>query len=238
MRRALLLSDEELRRELLRVTDWFTRELFAVPARAAATVRFPVSRLVVDPERFPDDEREPMAARGAGVIYTRTSNGKALRRAPSPGEREGLLRRFYRPHHAALAAAIDAAIARHGRALVLDCHSFPSRPLPWDLDDSPERPDVCLGTDRFHTPPWLVDAAREWFVAAGFSVAIDRPFSGALVPAPHFRRDASVLALMVEVNRRLYMDEQSGARLPAFETLAGTIQEVLAFLTASAGRGR
>jgi hypothetical protein len=35
-------------------------------------------------------------------------------------------------------------------------------------------------------------------------VAIDRPFSGALVSASHFQRDASVPALMVEVNRRLY----------------------------------
>ena len=29
---------------------------------------------MVDPERFEDDAREPMAARGQGVVYTRTSD--------------------------------------------------------------------------------------------------------------------------------------------------------------------
>jgi N-formylglutamate amidohydrolase len=200
----LLPSDEELRRELLRVTDWFTGELFAVRATVAATVRYPVSRLVVDPERFRDDEHEVMAARGFGVIYALASNGKPLRLAPTPAERAELLSRFYDPHHAALTAAVELALARHSRALVLDCHSFSSRPLPWELDPSPDRPDICLGTDPFHTPAWLVDAARQRFVSARFSVAIDRPFSGALVSASHIQRDASVPALMVEVNRRLY----------------------------------
>ena len=37
---------------------------------------FPVSRLVVDPERFIAD---PMECVGMGVVYTRTSNGEVLR---------------------------------------------------------------------------------------------------------------------------------------------------------------
>jgi hypothetical protein len=40
---------------------------------------FPVSRLVVDPERFVDDATEPMAACGMGVIYTQTSQRMPLR---------------------------------------------------------------------------------------------------------------------------------------------------------------
>ena len=54
----LLLTAEKLEHELLAMTDRYTDELFALPADLATTVRFPVSRLVVDPERFVDDVRE------------------------------------------------------------------------------------------------------------------------------------------------------------------------------------
>jgi N-formylglutamate amidohydrolase len=36
-----------------------------------------------------------------------------------------------------------------------------------------------------------------------------------------------VFALMIEINRALYMDEQTGRRRPRFTTLAGQIQHAL-----------
>src|SRR5277367_4150706 len=72
----LLLPPEQLDHELLAMTDRYTDELFALPPTLATTVAFRVSRVVVDPERFTDDEREPMARKGMGVVYTRTSSGR------------------------------------------------------------------------------------------------------------------------------------------------------------------
>ena len=46
---------------------------------AAAVVRAPVSRLVVDVERFTDDAREFAAKVGMGATYVRTSRGETLR---------------------------------------------------------------------------------------------------------------------------------------------------------------
>jgi N-formylglutamate amidohydrolase len=98
----LLLSPSALARELLAMTDRYTDELFALPASAATTITFPVSRLVVDPERFLDDALESMSQRGMGVLYERTSTGAPLRSPPSADERRHLLAQFYEPHHAAL----------------------------------------------------------------------------------------------------------------------------------------
>jgi N-formylglutamate deformylase len=60
-------DDAVIERELLVMTDHFTDEIVARFRAEIEPVMFGVSRLVVDPERFPDDADEPMAARGMGA---------------------------------------------------------------------------------------------------------------------------------------------------------------------------
>ena len=161
----LARTAEGLEHELLVMTDRHTDALLALPPDVATTVTFPVSRRVVDPERFVDDADEPMATKGMGAIYERTSSGESLRQSPSAEERRTLLARFYEPHHAALTQAVQAALDVHGSVLVLDCHSFPARALPYEADQNPDRPDICIGTDPFHTPEWLAADAVAGFKA-------------------------------------------------------------------------
>ena len=80
IRSDILLSDKELVAEIQLMTDWHTDELFDQAASYLGySIKFAVSRLVVDPERFVDDESEGMTEVGMGVIYTKTSSGKPLR---------------------------------------------------------------------------------------------------------------------------------------------------------------
>jgi N-formylglutamate amidohydrolase len=231
VRAAFLLGDDDLERELVAMTDRYTDELLSLPSDVATTIVFPVSRLVVDPERFADDASEPMSRKGMGVVYTTTSNGRPLRRSPRPDERTQLLARFYEPHHAALERAVSAALEVHGSCVVIDAHSFPSRALPYEDDQRPDRPDICIGTDSFHTPSALRDGAVRAFIAHGFDVDVDRPFAGALVPMKFYARDSRVHAVMIEINRRLYMDEQTGARLGSFGAIRRRIHDAVeAFL--------
>ncbi len=234
VRRALLLDEAALARELLRMTDHFTDALFSPGAGAGDSVlRFPVSRLAVDPERFEDDAREPMARLGMGVIYTRTSSGTALRRPPTDAQRRALLAAWYHPHHRALLAAVQRELAAGGRCLVVDCHSFPARALPYE-DAALARPDFCVGTDAYHTPAALRDALLRTFRRRGCTTAVDQPFSGALVPLPCYRRDRRVAAVMIEVKRSLYMDEATGERHGGFDRVSALLGEALAALRAQA----
>ena len=61
----------------------------------------PVSRFVVDVERFPD-EREEMAAVGMGAVYTHGTRGQRLR-ADDPAHIEALLAAYFRPWGEAVA---------------------------------------------------------------------------------------------------------------------------------------
>ena len=227
LKNTFLLSDADLQAEIIRMTDHYSDQLVGNILPAAARVRFPVSRLVVDPERFADDSEEPMSRHGMGAIYQLTADGRQLRKRPSPGEREELKRRFYAPHHEALTQAVGRALAIHDRCLLIDMHSFPSRPLPCDADQNPQRPDICLGTDEYHTPPNLAEAAALTFEKQGFSVEFNRPFAGALVPMDYYRSDPRVAALMVEVNRRLYLDEETAERLAVFDVMREQLGEAI-----------
>ncbi len=229
----IVLTDAELAAELHAMTDAYTAELFDPPVPVIRCV-YPVSRLVVDPERFADDDAEPMVARGMGVIYTRTSRGQPLRAAPDAATRAELLARFYWLHHTALTAATDQVLAAHGRCRILDCHSFAASALPYELDQSPTRPDICLGTDAFHTPAALYDQAHALFAAAGFTVARDRPFAGTLVPEPHYQQTRAVESLMIELNRGLYLNATDGTRSAGFSTLKQTLDGILRILASTA----
>jgi N-formylglutamate deformylase len=222
VRDTLLLDERALEEELLRITDHYTDELFGGLLPGAAEIVYAFSRLVVDPERFDDDELELATAHGMGVIYTHGSRGQQLRETPSQDQRSALLARFYHPHHQRLEDAVRQRLERFGTCLVLDCHSFPREPLP--IERSRSRPDICIGTDEFHTPTGLRDAAVEFFRTEGLSVRVDDPFAGALVPTRWYRKDQRVSALMIEVGRWLYMDESSGRRGERFGELRGIIK--------------
>ncbi len=227
VRASLLVDDAELDRELLRLTDWHVYRLYASVAELGATrIVHGVSRLVVDPERFPDDADEPMSRVGHGVVYTRTTDGRVLR-ADDPVDRERLVERYYRPYHAALADLVAGTLEAFGSCLILDCHSFATEPLPSEPDQSPDRPDVCIGTDPFHTPPGFVATLVAAMEAEGFRVEVHRPFAGSLVPLAWYGTDRRVSSVMLETRRGLYCDETSGAALPAFDAVAARICRAL-----------
>jgi hypothetical protein len=59
-----------------------------------------------------------------------------------------------------------------GYSSIIDCHSFPNRPLQIDSDQSPDRPDICIGAEKFHAPDCFIDTLRSNLESAGLSVAV------------------------------------------------------------------
>jgi len=205
VRDQFIVSDEALKQQLDILTDHYTDELFTVNHPEVVNLKFPVSRFVVDPERFDDDNQEPMAKQGQGVIYMKTTDLKPLRRSLQETERTALLNRYYRPHHQQLENLVEQALSAHGKALIIDGHSFPNKPLAVDLNQQANRPDICLGTDSFHTPQPLIDDCVELFSHAGFSVEVNQPYSGTMVPLKYYGKDNRVSSILIEVNRRVYL---------------------------------
>ena len=223
---------EALRRENVRLADMHTDALYVLPGAARAV--FPVSRFLVDAERFEDDALEPMAARGMGALYTVGTDLSPLRPDIAPPRREELLEQYYRPHHRFLNAWADGMAG--AECLLIDCHSFPSRALPYELEKTQaERPEICIGTDPFHTPARLSEAAVRGFRARGYWTETDTPFSGTLTPSDHYRKNRSLCSIMIEVRKDLYMDEETGRKKEQFRQIRDHVTAVIQELCAVLG---
>ena len=194
--------------EVDKLTDWYTDRTFQVEGVTALKAEF--SRVFCDVERFVPDELEPMAAKGMGFYYTHTDNGQLFRHEGVWKAR--VFRDYYQPHHARLTELVRQKLEVTGACVLVDGHSFADVPFLREDDQRPDRPDVCLGTQRPHTPDWLVEAVRSVYLAAGYTVELNRPYAGSMVPLEYLGTEPRVLSIMIEVNRRLYLRE--GAVIP------------------------
>lgn len=205
VRAGIVLDDAALAAELQAITDADT-DLVAEQAAGAAQVRPWIfvnhtSRLVVDPERFIDGTEE-LDKVGMGAVYTRTTGGAVLR-DPSDAERQRLIDDYFVPYADAIASLVRERLAAVGGVTLVDVHSYPREALAYELHGDGPRPEICIGTDAFYTPPSLRDAALDAMAACAPTgeVGLDSPFLGCYVPLEQYGTNPAVRALMLEVRR-------------------------------------
>ena len=217
-----------LEKEILKLTDWYTDDLFRMDDSIVVKADF--SRIFCDVERFADDSKEPMAQVGMGVIYQRTDDNLRLREVTQELRLE-ILNDFYWPHHNKLNRAVESQLKSVGKALIVDCHSFPKVPLKKALDQTINRPDFNIGTDKFHTPNYLIELSEEFFKKKGFSVGLDWPYSGSIVPIKHYKQSKNVESIMLEVNRALYLTGNGNQKSSDYLEIKQVVSEYLQTIT-------
>lgn len=232
VRSDILLTDAELEIEIELVTDHDVQMLFeSVVEFGGVMFVNGHSRLVVDPERFRDDDQEPAGAFGAGVVYSKACDGTPLRDPDRfPTLREDLLRRYYDPYSGAMKDCVQEMLTRFGRCLIIDAHSYPVTPLPWEQHPEGDRPEVDLGTDPFHTPPPLLKALWSEVRASGLSVAVNSPFSGTYVPTAFYRREGNVKSVMIEIRRDVYRGGSDAGRRNTIDMVVGLLSRACIWL--------
>lgn len=222
-----LLSNNDLQSELLKMTDRYTDEIFSCVAELGGiSVVYNYSRLVLDPERFRDDKKEIMAAKGMGVIYTNDSNGRKLREI-NEDERNMLLQNIYDPYHKAITEEVQELLAKFDECLIIDTHSFPAIPLPYEASQGLRRPQICLGTDAYHSPEDLIEFIRNFFEEINLTTEINSPFKGCYVPAKFLHQDKRVKSIMIEINRELYMNKAIGEKNDSFVEIKSNIRRLI-----------
>lgn len=231
--------------DLRRSEDAFVELLFdAAPSHGAPLLHTLSPRAYVDLNRGPEEldpaliagvrpaGLNPRLAAGLGVIPRVVAEGVAIYNGKlTQAEAADRLRRCYRPYHAALQSLVDDALAHHGHALLVDCHSMPSDALRAAPRIRGRRPEIVLG-DRFGVAcaPWAMDLAERAFAEAGFCVARNAPFAGGYITQRYGRPGRGIHALQVEIDRALYLDEVRIERGPGFEAVRAALAPVIAAL--------
>jgi N-formylglutamate amidohydrolase len=219
-----IIDQKKLNGEIQLLTDWHTEDLFE--SNKDVSIIAPFSRIFCDVERFADDNQEEMAQYGMGVCYETTDDGRKMRNVSGELKNQ-ILSDHYRPHHRRLEEAVDQQLQKHARAVIIDCHSFTDTPFQRDLNQDPNRPDIDIGTDSFHTPQKLLDLTRSHFELSGYRVGLNRPYGGTMIPLKHCGKEKNVHSVMIEINRKLYLQERTSEKNNHYTRIKKTIAEYL-----------
>jgi N-formylglutamate amidohydrolase len=86
--------------------------------------------------------------------------------------------------------------------MIVDCHSFYDNVPYIEYVDT----DICIGADSYHTDQAIVGCLEKAIAAEGYKSSVNKPLSGALVPLKFYRTDDRVKSFMLEINKRIYMN--------------------------------
>ncbi|TNE56522.1 MAG: N-formylglutamate amidohydrolase [Alphaproteobacteria bacterium] len=235
--------------DIRRSEDAYVDEIFSpMPAMGAPLLcaEFPrafcdVNReaFELDPAMFaedlPDFARSDSlrVANGLGTIARVVADGAEIYRHKLTFEdARARIDHLYRPYHDTLRGLLERTKAQFGHAILIDCHSMPSRAARGSHRRLDPGPDIVIG-DRFGTAcdRRIIDTIEKALTEEGFKVARNDPFAGGFCTEYYGQPHTGVHAVQIEISRGLYMNEKSMHRHDGLEHLKHQLQVIVRSLS-------
>ena len=186
------------------LSDYLTDKL--IPNKCNKIV-FKYSRLFCDVEKFKDDSKEIMSKKGMGVIYTNDCDN--IITIPNKKYKRKVLKSYYFKHHNKLDKMVTNLLKKHNKCIIVDFHSF-SDELTKKLFNINDNSDICIGIDTTYTDEKLINFTISHFKKYGYSVEINKPYSGTIIPNKYFHKQEKRLSsIMLEINKRIYLKNKT-----------------------------
>ena len=148
----------------------------------------------------------PKVRLGKGLVWRLTDDGTPLySRLLTVEEVQRRIDLCWRPYHAAVQQAIDAAHGRHGYSIHVNCHSMPAVAAA-NATEFPGlvHPDFVLGDrDGSTASPALTQWIADFLNGRGYRVSINHPYKGVELVRRHSDPTRHRHSIQIEVNRRL-----------------------------------
>jgi N-formylglutamate deformylase len=163
---------------------------------------------------------------GLGVIPRVVANGRSIYSGKiSRAQADMRIAQVWRPYHLMLETLLYETKTLFGQALLIDCHSMPRDALRSVRTTTGKRPQIVIG-DREGTSAGLslVQDVEAAFRAEGFDVIRNVPFAGAFVCKHYGRPSRNQHCIQVEIDRSLYMNEQTLERSAQFDDVKAALE--------------
>lgn len=143
----------------------------------------------------------------------------------------------YVPYYAALEHLLEEAAYKYGQFWHINCHSmpegsaYPKRNLM--LVGNMQKPsDIVLGDlDGQTCGRDFIFALRDFFRAQGLRVTVNDPFKGVELIRKYSQPTRGKNALQIEINRSLYMNEETGEKNAGFAQTKAMCTALIQFTT-------
>ncbi len=215
-------------------TDWHIDRVYDGLLPGATVVRATFHRYVIDANRDPSGASLYPGQNTTGLCPETDFDGRGIYlpgQTPGSDQIADRLARFHAPYHAALAAELERIRARHGVAILYDCHSIRSV-IPFLFDG--QLPDFNIGTNESVTCAPAIETLvdKTCRAAPGFSTVLNGRFKGGWTTRHYGRPVDNLHAIQMELAQRTYMaeaapwtfDEARAARLRP--VLAGILNDL------------
>ena len=170
---------------------------------------------------------------GKGLIWRTTDDGLPIyQRRLSVEEVKRRIEHCWKPYHAAVATAIDAAHAAHGFSLHVNCHSMPAIASSHATNFPGEKhADFVVGDrDGSTASPALSQQVCAHLTALGYRVAYNHPYKGVELVRRYSDPAAHRHSIQLEINRKLYMNEDTLELTAGFDTLKAHLRSLVEML--------
>jgi N-formylglutamate deformylase len=167
---------------------------------------------------------------GKGLVWRLTDDGVPIYgRRLSADEVRSRIERCWRPYHAAVAAAIEAAHARHGYSIHINCHSMPAIAASHATEfPGLAHADFVIGDrDGASADPKLSREICRHLGALGYSVGYNHPYKGVELVRRYGDPPRQRHSIQVEINRKLYMDEYTLELHAGYEPLKRSLRSLV-----------
>jgi N-formylglutamate deformylase len=192
----------------------------------------------IDVSMFDEPWPEPVEADskvrlGKGLIWRFTDDGLPLyERRLTVREVQARIERCWQPYHAAVAAAISAAHARHGYSIHINCHSMPAVAGSHATEfPGLMHADFVIGDrDGTTADPALSRGICGHLKSLGYQVEYNHPYKGVELVRRYGDPADDRHSIQVEINRKLYMDEKTLELHAGYEPLKLSLRSMVELL--------